>query len=83
MKPGPCPSCGSTAYVRERCSACRLPKLEEALLGGQGHILNAAVQIDMDLADGFTMTLEDLSVQEYAAFRMLRAERLKRQLRSK
>jgi len=73
----PCPVCGSREVSRLRCPECPLTKLEEALEGPMGALLNRAQIIDAALKAGFHVGLESVTPQEFNAVLVLRAEQEK------
>lgn len=73
--PGACPECGHPKYERERCADCPHTKMDAALESEVGGLLHAAMALDVSLEAGYTITLADVTVEEWKALQVLRNER--------
>lgn len=76
-----CPACGSGRYLRERCPECGIVKLEDAMQSQAGRLLNRASDLRFALDLGFTVTLDDVSVEVYRALQAYESESAKAQRR--
>ena len=79
IDPDECPKCESRAFSVERCSECPGRQLEEAMAGGLGNLIQRAQQIRAACELGYTVTLHDVTAEEFAAHRILQEEYLKRE----
>lgn len=71
----PCPECGKFGWIKQRCSTCPGLALEDWISTAQGRLANEAMALANDLHDGFTVQLEPLDADLYAAYEALREVR--------
>ena len=60
-----------------RCVDCPLAKLELALDGPAGETLSRILDLDFALRAGFTVTMDDVDLDEFRALQVLHSEREK------
>ena len=72
--PGNCPDCGSPKYVRQRCDDCPLVKLDEAMASNAGRFLASCQMKRMALKLGFSMTLDEVTAEEFNVMSMIESE---------
>lgn len=78
--PGPCPECQAKGkYIRQRCDGCRLSKLDEAMAGDRGRLLQQVIEVDFMLDSGFLLSLSDVTAEQFEGLRVLRSERNRQQ----
>ena len=78
--PDGCPDCASRDLVTERCIDCPARKLEEAMAGPLGGVLQRSMQIETALQLGFSHPLSETTCEEFAAVTFIREERLRREV---
>jgi len=74
-----CPECASTEARLLECDGCWLPKLDDAVQGEMGSVINRVVDLDFALEAGFTISLDHVSAEEFRVLRILKEERQKYQ----
>jgi hypothetical protein len=72
--PGICPACGERDYLRDRCSECALTRLEEAMDSPAGAMYKRCAELKFALRERFAISLDDLTMEEFAAFQMASSE---------
>lgn len=66
-----CPACGKRKLTYVRCDGCKIPKIDEALIGSQaGALLSAAVEIK-ELSQFAKLDLDDMNMLEWHAVKVL------------
>lgn len=62
-----------------RCQACPLTRLEAAMDSHAGLLLQRAIDLESALKQGFHLTLDDVTAEEFAALQILASERERRE----
>jgi hypothetical protein len=79
MVPGKCPGCGSQRFVREYCDECPNKYLEKHSNCLEYQLMRRAIDVQNALVQDcrFQVTLNDVTMEEYIALKVLRREQVK------